>query len=67
MTPRWLCRMPALRRVANRLSRNCTGIARRFAISPIGTGAEPPVRASSTSALSAYGDLEVMASKPPRV
>jgi len=53
--------------VAKRLSRNWTGMSRRLAISPIGTGAEPPVLASSTSALSAYGDLEVMASKRSRV
>jgi hypothetical protein len=38
-------------------------MSRRLAISPIGTGAEPPLRASSTRALSAYGDFDVMASK----
>src|SRR5256885_5382831 len=54
--------MPARRSVANSDSRNCTGMLRRLAISPIGTGAEPPVRASSTRALTAYGDFEVIAS-----
>src|SRR3954453_7064253 len=55
--------MPARRSVANRPSRNWTGMSRRRAISPIGTGPELPERASSASARTAYGDLEVMVSK----
>src|SRR3954451_18226632 len=54
--------MAARRSVANRPSRNCTGISRRRAISPIGTGPELPLRASSASARTAYGDFDVMAS-----
>src|SRR3954468_8772945 len=56
--------MPARRRVANRPSRNWTGMSRRRAISPIGTGPDDPLRASSASARTAYGDLEVMVSNP---
>ena len=37
-------------------------MSRRRASSPIGTGASPPWTASSTSALTAYGDLEVIES-----
>src|SRR3954465_1386788 len=54
--------MPARRKVANRPSRNWTGMARGGAISPIGTGPAPPLRASSASARTAYGDFDVMAS-----
>src|SRR5919199_2899551 len=54
--------MPARRSVAKRPSRNCTGMSRRRAISPIGTGPEPPLRASSARARTAYGDFDVMAS-----
>src|SRR3954466_10743857 len=57
--------MPARRNVANRPSRNCTGMSARRAISPIGTGPAPPLRASSASARTAYGDLDVMASIAP--
>ena len=35
-------------------------MSRRLASSPIGTGADPPLRPSSTSACRAYGDLVVM-------
>src|SRR4051812_19596587 len=64
-TPRCELRMPARRKVANRPSRNWTGMSRRRAISPIGTGPAPPLRASSASARTAYGDLDVMASIAP--
>src|SRR3954467_549824 len=37
-------------------------MSRRRAISPIGTGPDEPVRASSASARTAYGDFEVMVS-----
>ena len=52
--------MPARRRTANSCSRNCTGMSRRRASSPIGTGPAPPLRASSVSARIAYGDLVVI-------
>src|SRR5437899_7480120 len=52
--------MPARRSTANSCSRNCTGTSRRRASSPIGTGSEPPLHASSTSASTAYGDLLVI-------
>src|SRR6185312_11371988 len=54
--------MPARRSVANRPSRNCTGISRARARSPIGTGVASPRRASSERARSAYGDLLVITS-----
>src|SRR3712207_771995 len=57
--------MPARRSVANRPSRNWTGMSRRRAISPMGTGPDPPLRASSASARTAYGDFEVIASTAP--
>ena len=38
MTPRWERRMPARRRMAKSCSRNWTGMSRRRASSPIGTG-----------------------------
>src|SRR5687767_3448725 len=59
--------MPARRRVANRPSRNWGGISRRRASSPIGTGTDAPHSVSSQSARTAYGDLEVMASKRAKV
>src|SRR4051794_34368645 len=52
--------MPARRRTAKSCSRNCTGMSRRRASSPIGTGPAPPMRASSVSARTAYGDLVVI-------
>src|SRR6478735_6811681 len=52
--------MPARRSVANSCSRNCTGMSRRRASSPIGTGPAAPVRPSSASARSAYGLFEVI-------
>src|SRR3954463_1494062 len=52
--------MPARRRTAKSCSRNWTGMSRRLASSPIGTGPPPPRRASSTSARRAYGDLVVI-------
>src|ERR671932_1412178 len=54
--------MPARRRTAKSCSRNWTGMSRRRASSPIGTGPAPPVRASSASARTAYGDLVVIES-----
>jgi hypothetical protein len=39
-------------------------MSRALAISPIGTGAAGPRRASSASARTAYGDFVVMASTP---
>src|SRR4051794_27776937 len=47
--------MPARRRTAKSCSRNCTGMSRRRARSPIGTGPSPPDRPSSASARRAYG------------
>src|SRR5438876_11072479 len=52
--------IPARRSTANSCSRNCTGTSRRRASSPIDTGSEPPLRASSASASTAYGDLLVI-------
>src|SRR5438105_5192477 len=52
--------MPARRRVAKSCSRNCTGTWRRRASSPIGTGSELLLVASSASASTAYGDLLVI-------
>src|SRR5918999_1763327 len=46
-------------------SRNWTGMSRRLASSPIGTGPAPPARASSVSARTAYGDLVVIESMRP--
>src|SRR5687768_9273464 len=54
--------MPARRSVAKSCSRNCTGMPRRRASSPIGTGPVPPRRASSVRALTAYGDFVVIES-----
>src|ERR1700735_1339161 len=54
--------MPARLSVANSCSRNWTGISRRRASSAIGTGQLSPHRCSSTSALTAYGDLVVIES-----
>src|SRR3954471_21993432 len=54
--------MPARRRTAKSCSRNWTGMSRRRASSPIGTGPPPRSRASSTRARSAYGDLVVIES-----
>src|SRR5918998_6506033 len=51
--------MPARRRVAKSCSRNWTGMSRRRASSPIGTGPSPQ-RPSSASACSAYGDFVVI-------
>src|ERR671936_120422 len=53
--------MPARRITAKSCSRNCTGISRRLASSPIGTGPSPE-RPSSARARSAYGLLVVMES-----
>ena len=55
MTPRWDFSTPARRSVAKSCSRNCTGMSRRRASSPIGTGPASPVRPSSVRAFSAYG------------
>ena len=52
----------ARRNEANRPSRNCTGMSRARARSPIGTGPASPRRASSESARTAYGDLLVITS-----
>src|SRR6266536_4421256 len=51
--------MPARRRTAKSCSRNWTGISRRRASSPIGTGPSPE-RPSSARARSAYGLLVVI-------
>src|SRR3954470_13870906 len=53
--------MPARRRTAKSGSRNWTGMSRRRASSPMGTG-PGPCRPSSTSALRAYGPLVEMVS-----
>src|SRR4051794_17455336 len=63
-TPRWDFSTPARRSTANSCSRNCTGMSRRRASSPIGTGAASPSLASSTSARTAYGDFVVIDSTP---
>src|SRR4051812_39573906 len=55
LTPRWERRMPARRSTAKSCSRNWTGISRRRASSPIGTGPAPPQRPSSVRAWRAYG------------
>src|SRR5919201_119656 len=52
--------MPARRRTAKSCSRNWTGMSRRLASSPIGTGPLSPLRPSSTSARNAYGDFVVI-------
>src|SRR6476661_5630861 len=52
--------MPERRRTAKSCSRNCTGMSRRRASSPIGTGPAPPLRPSSARAFSAYGLLDVI-------
>src|SRR5918994_248463 len=54
--------MPARRRTAKSCSRNWTGMSRRRASSPIGTGPGPPARASSVRARDAEGDLVVIES-----
>src|SRR5690348_10979699 len=62
--------MPARRNVANSCSRNCTGMSRRRASSPIGIGPLPPVRPSSASARSAYGlfvVIEITSGRLPRL
>src|SRR5918992_2928155 len=56
--------MPARRSAAKSCSRNWTGMSRRLASSPIGTGPAPPLRASSASARTAYGDFVVIESTP---
>src|SRR4051812_25345173 len=61
-TPRCELRIPARLSVANSPSRNWTGMSRRRAISPMGTGPAPPLRASSASARTAYGAFDVIAS-----
>src|SRR3954447_9403912 len=54
--------MPARRSVAKSCSRNWTGMSRRRASSPIGTGVSPPVLPSSVRAFRAYGLLAVIES-----